>query len=539
MKMKLNISTKKTIDVDYIHSKIRVFSPFGKKLKKDLMPFKSHEINTLKNEYDRIEKILLLMNKKRYSFVELRNNFKKVKNLENTFDRINSGETLTVTEFFEIKSFLFTIIDIIEIIDKLKLSLEEKYNLYRLNELEELLDPNGYEVKSFYIYDTYSKELGKIRKEIKELSKDKELEYKNLLNNIKSDYKVKIRRSGDLTVDKEDDLLINRIKDDNRLYYKSETFMNITFTVKPNQRLENINGKLEELKLFEEKETESIRKKLSKEMKKYLEYLIDANKKIGYLDILIAKSYFSLGFKGIKPRLSDENVIKINDGRHIIVEKNLNDLKCSYSPISINLENGVALITGANMGGKTVSLKMIGLLTYIAQLGLFVPAKDFVFKPVDFIMTSIGDFQDINKGLSSFGGEVETIKEAILCDECYGLLLIDELARGTNPKEGFALSMAIIDYFKKSNSITVISTHFDGLVDSNIKHFQVKGLKNINEGIDFKKIEKYMDYRLVEVSETQQVPKDAINITKLMGLNDEIIKKAEYYLREGSENCEK
>ena len=533
--MKLNEITKKTIECDFIHSKIKVFSPSGKKLKKNLLPYKSTEVNELIDEYNRIEKMIFSINKHKYSYMELRNKFKDIKNLDYTFERIESDKILTVTEFFEIKCFIFSIIDIIKIFDKLKLNLEEKYILYRKEELEKLLDPDGYEVKSFYIYDSYSEELSNIRSNIKKISNEKQKMYKMLLNEIKFKYNVKILRSGDLIIDKENNVLIEKLSKDNRIYYKNETFMNITFTVKPNEDLDDINSKLEELKLFEEKETEKIRIKLSTEIKKYLEYLIEMNMRIGFLDLLIAKSYFSLGFKGSKPVLTDDKKIEIIDGRHIIVEESLKKNDGKYIPVSIDLVNGVSLITGANMGGKTVSLKMVGLLTYIAQLGLFVPAKKFEFKPVDFIMTSIGDYQDIKQGLSTFGAEVEAIKEAIILNDKYGLLLIDELASGTNPKEGFALSKAIIDYFKTGNGITIISTHFDGLVDKDIKHFQVKGLKEIDENSDFKNIEKYMDYHLVEVSTYKEVPKDAINISKLMGLNKCIIKNAENYLYKGSE----
>jgi|LGOV01.1.fsa_nt_gb DNA mismatch repair ATPase MutS len=537
--MILNEATKKTIDCDFIHSKIKVFSPYGKKLKRELKPFKSDEIRELKDEYNRIEKVIFSINRHRFSFVELRNNFKKVKNLENTFTRIEQDKTLTTTEFFEIKNFIFTVVDIIEIFNKLKLNLEEKYKLYRVKELENLLDPDGYGVNSFYIYDVYSEKLYDIRNSIKELSIEKQKKYKFLLEEIRTDYDVKILRNGDLTIDKEKTSLIEMINSDNRMYYKSETFMNVTFTVKPDKKLEDINGEMEELKLLEEKETESIRKEMSKKMKEFLDYLIEMNNKIGYLDILIAKSYFSLGFKGIKPVITEEKIINITDGRHIILEENLRQNDGKYIPISINLKNGVSLITGANMGGKTVSLKMIGLLLYIAQLGLFVPAKEFRFKPVDFIMTSIGDKQSINKGLSTFGAEVETIKEAILFNEMHGLLLIDELASGTNPTEGFALSKAIIEYFKKGKGITIISTHFDGLVDDDIVHFQVKGLKEIDENIDFKNMERYIDYRLIEVNTFKEVPKDAINISKLMGLDISIIKNAESYLQKGSEKIGK
>jgi DNA mismatch repair ATPase MutS len=130
------------------------------------------------------------------------------------------------------------------------------------------------------------------------------------------------------------------------------------------------------------------------------------------------------------------------------------------------------------------------------------------------------------------------IKDATLMSG-FGLLLIDELARGTNPVEGYALSKGIIDFFKKKKMMTIISTHFDGLADDGLKHYQVKGLKEINETLDVETIDEHMDYRLIPVQSNKRVPKDALNIAKLLGLEEEILRSAEKYLLKGSEGSGK
>jgi DNA mismatch repair protein MutS2 len=108
------------------------------------------------------------------------------------------------------------------------------------------------------------------------------------------------------------------------------------------------------------------------------------------------------------------------------------------------------------------------------------------------------------------------------------------LARGTNPHEGYAISKAIIGYLADKPCITVITTHFDGLVSKGIRHLQVKGLRNI----DFKSIKdpeaisEYMDYTLIEMEDESEVPRDAINISRLMGIPEEILQKAEAIMNE-------
>jgi len=147
----------------------------------------------------------------------------------------------------------------------------------------------------------------------------------------------------------------------------------------------------------------------------------------------------------------------------------------------------------------------------------------------EFIYISAGDEQSIDMGLSTFGAEIRSVKEALMKSEEKGLILIDELARGTNPHEGYAISKAIINYLKDKPGMALITTHFDGLAGEGIRHLQVKGLRDI----DFKSIKdpdavsEYMDYTLIEVEGESKVPQDAINISRLMGIPEEILRQAE------------
>jgi DNA mismatch repair ATPase MutS len=169
----------------------------------------------------------------------------------------------------------------------------------------------------------------------------------------------------------------------------------------------------------------------------------------------------------------------------------------------------------------------------MAQYGLLVPADYMETGLYDLILISAGDEQSVDLGLSTFGAELKSIKEAIEKSVNKGLILVDELARGTNPHEGYAISSAIIDYLMNKPSITIITTHYDGLAKKEIKHLQVKGLRNI----EFDKIKdpdtiaRYMDYTLIEIEDNSSVPRDAINISRLMGIPEEIIQKAEQILK--------
>jgi len=194
------------------------------------------------------------------------------------------------------------------------------------------------------------------------------------------------------------------------------------------------------------------------------------------------------------------------------------------------------------MGGKTIDLKLVGLLTAMAQYGLFVPAEGMRFSLRRFIFFSVSFKESLSEGLSSFGAEIKAIGEVINEGTSGGLILIDELARGTNPTEAISIASALISKLLKCNCITLITTHFHQLTSiKGVAHFRVKGLANLNlknisekignnflDGIEA--LNRNMDYHLEEVSESLDVPKDAIKVARIMGFDDDILDEAEKLL---------
>ena len=164
-------------------------------------------------------------------------------------------------------------------------------------------------------------------------------------------------------------------------------------------------------------------------------------------------------------------------------------------------------------------------------MGFFIFAKYANIPLLDFIFFVSDDMQDISKGLSTFGAEIIKLKEInSYVKNGTGLIVFDEFARGTNPKEGQKFVRALAKYLNEKSSISIITTHFDSVVENNMKHYQVVGLKNLdfenlknrlkaNNSLEL--IQDNMDFTLEESIETE-VPKDALNIAKLIGLDDEI-----------------
>ncbi|WP_129599224.1 MutS-related protein [Anaerophilus nitritogenes] len=534
----------KNLELDYIFNRITVYTPYGDTAKKQMIPYLKEQKSVLLEEYERIEKVVSLIQKHRYTLVDMRNIFKHIKDLRGSFKRIEEDEVLSTVELFEIKSFLFLLEQMDVNIQKLNWNVPLDLKIMPMPSLMDLLDPEKNGVNTFYIYDTYSEKLLSLRKQIKDMESQIQRSKKQAREDVQQQINMKVRPNGEISVNKSDQKAVKALENCSRLVYSSETYMNITFKVKLEENIDEILKKLEELKLKEEEEEFVIRTSLTQALKKEIKDLYKNIKAIGLLDLLIAKGYLAIGMEAVKPKISDKESLTIIDGRHIKVSDTLRKQGKEFTPISVNLKKGVTCITGANMGGKTISLKLIGVLSAMAQFGLFVPAKEMTFSIKNYIFFSLGDLQSTDMGLSTFGAEILQIKNIIERAYESGLILIDELARGTNPSEGYAISKALINFLKEKETITVITSHFDGLTsDDDIDHLQVKGLKGVDYealkeeigktlegGIEV--VHKYMDYRLIEVKNKYEVPRDAINIARLMGLQEHLLKDAEKYLQQ-------
>lgn len=536
--------TKESLEIQYILNKIHTLTPYGKMYKEKIRPFLPGEEETLIEELEKIE--FYMKYAKNSQFIRETNNiFYHIKDLRQSVKKAKSKGTLSEVELFELKQFLFLIRDLDNLLNKYNIPLWEDMKISPIEELEKLLDPENTRISTFYIYDSYSEELSNIRRDKREVEKNIKKEKKNLKESIEKQLNIKLRPDGTVVVSKEDIELIEKLENHPNLIYVSETYMNIKYNLKLTNEINLLERHLLILKEKEEKEELKIKEFLSKEIGKNSKKLFKNMASIGKIDLILGKAKLGLEIDGVKPEITHNHYIKILEGRHPIVEENLKSKGLKFTPISLELKEGTTCITGANMGGKTVSLKLAGLLTAMAQYGLMVPAKKMALGLNKFIKVSIGDLQSMDKGLSTFGGEIKLISDAVEKSNEKGLILIDELARGTNPEEGYAISKALVQYLKDKQSITLITTHYDNIGNTEgVEHLQVIGLSNMDfdkldkelkedskDKIDI--INKYMDYRLKKVDKaTGETPRDAINIARIMGLDGRIIEIAEKYLHD-------
>ncbi|MDG2861211.1 hypothetical protein P7M27_26555, partial [Vibrio parahaemolyticus] len=168
-------------------------------------------------------------------------------------------------------------------------------------------------------------------------------------------------------------------------------YLNVKFSIKASDTIDELEKDLNLLRKKEELEEMRIREILTREIKKHQKEIYKNISSIGKLDLLIAKAKFAVDYNCIKPEIVKEHIIEIEDGIHPKVAEMLLKKNLKFTPISISLKKGVTCITGANMGGKTITLKLVGLLTAMAQYGMFVTAKKMTLGLNEYIKSSIGD----------------------------------------------------------------------------------------------------------------------------------------------------
>ncbi|MBB6062436.1 dsDNA-specific endonuclease/ATPase MutS2 [Thermosipho japonicus] len=294
---------------------------------------------------------------------------------------------------------------------------------------------------------------------------------------------------------------------------------------------ENDESKLLEI-LSKEKEIErEICEQLSKKLHKFSNKLLKNFQIISFLDLSISKYELSKKINLKMPQINRSFEIIYEKLFNPEVENLLNERGKKFQKIDITLNPGTQIITGANMGGKTVLLRTIALSQMMFQMGFYVPAEFSKLPIFDEIFFVSGDFQNIKLGLSSFAAEMEIINN--IYNEIKSgkkiLILLDEPARTTNPTEGSAIVKTISNLFNKENVICVISTHFDNVIDKKMRHLRIKGLKDVEKIDTSKDIQDYFDYSIEEV-QLYNPPKEALKILKILKIDNDIVSKVEEVL---------
>lgn len=393
----------------------------------------------------------------------------------NTLKRLRDRDILDDIDFFEIKKFALESEELRSLALRMPVSEINEFSFCDMVPVIEILDPDKTGTATFYLYDSYSPELASRRKELQRLM--------------------------DETPDDEEAIGI-------------------------------VVADCEALEL-------KVRRELTEKLRDYVEELDINQNFVGYIDLLLAKTRMAVDLNLNAPGFSEDEKISFEGLRFLPLEHKLREENKEFQPVDICLAPGVTMIRGANMGGKSVTLKSLALAQTMMQLGLYVPAAVSSMVMVEDILQSLGDGESHLEGLSSFGAEIMRLSQIRreVDREVNGkkqifLVLVDEPARTTNPVEGSALVEALVSLLNESGSYCVVTTHYSD-INAECRRLRVRGLKEEaehRERLSVADLSVFMDYSL-QIDEDNAAPREALNVASLLGADELLISRAKQYLK--------
>lgn len=286
-----------------------------------------------------------------------------------------------------------------------------------------------------------------------------------------------------------------------------------TLFVEPMQIVE-LNNELKVELVNEQLEIEKILRNFSNQIEGCADGITYSYNTVVDMDMVFSKAQLAREYKATKPELNEDGVIDIRAGRHPLIDQK------KVVPVSLALKKDekMLLITGPNTGGKTVTLKLVGLFTLMAMSGLFIPAKSANLSIFDGVYSDIGDEQSIEQSLSTFSSHIKNTIGILDVITDKSLVLFDELGAGTDPGEGAALAVSIAEYLLRVGAKSFITSHFNDL-----KEFSLVTKGVVAASMEFDSNTFCPTYKLVMGAIGSS---NALAIAKKLGLSDEIIENA-------------
>ena len=366
-----------------------------------------------------------------------------------------------------------------------------------------------------YILDSASSELRNIRRSIQST----EARIKEKLNHVVSERRNKLT-DGIVTIRNERYVVPVRAEAKNTFggTVHDQSSSGNTYFIEPKEVVD-LNNKLQEYHVEERREIERILRSLTEEVKKFVDALAVNVEVLGEIDFMFAKGKYARLINGTRPKMNTKGIIRLVAARHPLIDQKV----VVPNDIELGDEYTTIVITGPNTGGKTVTLKTVGLLTLMAQAGLLIPAHETSQLAIfDHVFADIGDEQSIEQSLSTFSSHMTNIVRIMERLTVNSLILFDELGAGTDPKEGASLAISILDYVKVRGARTIATSHYPEL-----KAYAYENDDVINASVEFNIETLSPTYRLLV-----GVPgrSNAFEISKRLGLKEAILTTARAYV---------
>src|SRR5262249_21411665 len=297
------------------------------------------------------------------------------------------------------------------------------------------------------------------------------------------------------------------------------------------------NNDMVRLREQEEVEIGEILLSISDALRAHTSEIKEIEATIARLDLIQSRARLSAEFHSVAPRITTGRGLRLQNARHPLLENSLRKSGRAPVPVSLEMDEGhqVLVISGPNAGGKTVVLKTVGLVIMMAQSGLHVPAEEAELPVFGQVFADIGDQQSIAANLSTFTAHIRNVSEMAEAVRPPALVLLDEVGTGTDPDEGAALAIAIVDYFKRSGATTLASTHYNRL-----KMWASENDDVLNASVEFDEATLSPTYRLItgvagasaglEIARRMSLPVEIIDEARTL-LDPDLARASDYLKR--------
>lgn len=480
----IRFEEREKIGLQYALDTLHGCSPFGIEKIRRLRFYSPEERAELETELYNVEQAAKAAD-------ELKNVYDKIclllcqmKEIRGTLRRIQAMECPDHVELFELKNYLQRMETLIPLLQQ----MDEVCHLRDLTFHDPaaalaVLDPERTRSRGFYIPDSASPRLREIRQQKKQVEEE---------------------------------------------LYHAQT----------DARKDELRTKRTRICAEEDSEEMKIRQSMGSQLAPMVGDLLADTDAVGRLDFLIQKARFAVRYGGVRPEITDGHLELVD-----MVNPELCDLLQekgrSFVPVTISLDRGATVITGANMGGKSVAMKTVALNVLLLQAGFLVCAKEARMPLFHSVKMLFDDLQSIQSGLSGFGSEIVQFQKALdEVEDGFALFLLDEFARGTNPDEGAVIVQAVTRYLNGVDAISLLTTHYDKVAENANAHYQIIGLRDVDpeairrelavtgdDGIQV--IARHMNYGLYRVEGKSDCPRDALNICRMLSLKPEILAQIE------------
>lgn len=475
---------KEKIGLQYALETLHGCSPFGQERIRRLRFYAPEERAALEEELYNVEQAANAADELKDVYNKLMTGLCQMKDIRNSLRRCAAGETPDHVELFEIKGYLQRLDGMRPLFEQINAVTHFKgMTFHEVKDALAVLDPDGTGSRGFYIPDSATTKLKEIRSAKKE---------------------VEERLFHAQTDAEKDDLRLKRTR---------------------------LCGE-------EDAEEMHVRKAMGAALAPMVDDLLSDAETAGRLDFIIQKALFAVRYGGVKPELTEKD-LELEDMINPEICDLLEQQGRRFVPVSISLTPGATVITGANMGGKSVAMKTVALNVLLLQAGFLVCAKKARMPLFHSVKMLFDDLQSIQSGLSGFGSEIVQFQKALSeVEQGYSLFLLDEFARGTNPDEGAVIVQAVTRYLNGVDAISLLTTHYDKVAEYARTHYQIIGLRDIDpeairrelavtseDGVAV--IARHMNYGLYRVEGKSDCPRDALNICRMLSLKPEILKMVE------------